>query len=684
MKALRWALGAVSLLGVASVVVWEWGHARSPGPLHPTHLAIASLQGQGSSSERTGCAACHGASPADMPGACAACHQDVDRQIATGKGLHGSLGRESARECASCHREHSGSSVELVSQRSFEAANVPDPSKYAHQHAEAFALEGAHARLACERCHANAYAAQLQKGQKRFLGLSQACATCHEDSHKGSFGGDCASCHGQAHDFKEAPGFTHTTAFALEGVHARVACERCHAASGATSVLASLSSHPQARACAACHEDAHQGTLGTDCASCHGTGEPFDRAANFRHTPAFPLTGSHAAVACKSCHEKSGERSVASLQRTPLPARACADCHTSPHAPATLAAFARELGAASGRISCIGCHEPAHKTFRSPDALMTADLHRATGFALSSPHERAACADCHARPAMASADEADTRQVVFARAFPGRSADSCASCHQDAHHGQFDAGITEGRCAECHAGAHFKPSTFDAKHHAVSAFPLTGAHMAVGCDRCHARTPEGMRFVPTPSECVSCHTDVHQGAFDRAGKPALVDGRAGCARCHSTSSFDTISWGGADHALWTGYPLKGAHAVARCTDCHARRDRPDASGRTLATAPTRCDACHADPHAGQFARAGATDCARCHSETQSFSRTTFDHQRDSRFALDAQHASLECAACHRAVNVAPGQSVVRFRPLGTSCQDCHDPKALSGGQRSKP
>jgi len=52
-------------------------------------------------------------------------------------------------------------------------------------------------------------------------------------------------------------------------------------------------------------------------------------------------------------------------------------------------------------------------------------------------------------------------------------------------------------------------------------------------------------------------------------------------------------------------------------------------------------------------------------------KVVFDHQRDSRFALDANHAKLECSACHRPSPTADGRTAIRFKPLGTECADCH-------------
>ena len=146
-----------------------------------------------------------------------------------------------------------------------------------------------------------------------------------------------------------------------------------------------------------------------------------------------------------------------------------------------------------------------------------------------------------------------------------------------------------------------------------------------------------------------------------------------------------------DHALWTNEILTGKHATASCNDCH-RREKP--RGRAPAPfkpAPRECAACHADPHAGQFATdapvdgkaaGGKTDCARCHKNNDSFKPAVFDHQKDSRFPLDADHAKLDCTACHKPVDVG-GRAVVRYKPLGTKCADCHDPRVLRERPRAE-
>ncbi|CAG0979184.1 hypothetical protein PHYC_01672 [Phycisphaerales bacterium] len=675
MKVVPVVLGVVSLLVVAAVVAWEWKHRTSPGGLHASHAALPKLQGP------RGCVNCHGANGQAMDSACLACHAPIEAQLAARSGLHGSLPPAEARACAACHTEHTEGRITLVTDRSFADAGITSVSSYDHRHVPAFFLTGKHAQAACERCHPKARAAALAEGERRYLGASQLCTACHEDSHKGTFGADCVGCHGQAHAFKDADGFKHADEFRLENAHANLTCEKCHAAEGPTSVVALRGSRWETRACVACHEDSHKGEFGGDCLSCHGTSLPFDRAPGFSHTAEFPLAGSHGGLACKQCHEQSGSRSVAALKQSAQPTRTCGECHPSPHRAELVQGVATRSRQAEG-AACVQCHRAEDAVFTHPVARMTAAQHALTGFPLTPPHDKAACEECHqgigARAPLAKGPEPAR---AFRALYPGRPPEACAQCHKDPHAGQFDAGQTKGRCTACHAGTHFLPSDFDLGHHDRCRFPLTGSHEAVACGLCHKKEGEVTRFVPTSTACVNCHKDVHAGRFDGPTSPAKVDGREGCARCHNTASFREITWTSREHDAWTGYPLKGEHAKATCAECHPRRARPDAQGRTLGAAAKACAACHTDVHAGQFVREGVNDCARCHVEEGRFTPSTFDHERDSQFKLDENHARLGCAACHKPVERPGGQPVIRYRPLGVRCQDCHGTHIPAGKER---
>ena len=134
-----------------------------------------------------------------------------------------------------------------------------------------------------------------------------------------TFPGDCKLCHvGPGWNrLTEDFSFDHEarTGVRLEGAHAEARCLRCHNDRGPVAVF-------QARGCAGCHEDVHQGELGANCLSCHTqeTWWPVEQREKHNHQR-FPLTGAHALVSCHRCHP--GAR-VGNF--TPTDAR-CETCH---------------------------------------------------------------------------------------------------------------------------------------------------------------------------------------------------------------------------------------------------------------------------------------------------------------------------------------------------------------------
>jgi hypothetical protein len=673
MKLLRLLIAVVSLAIVVGITQWESEQLTSPGPLHPSHADLEQLQGS------SGCVACHGDGGTSMADACHACHADINGQIKAGHGLHGGLEQTAATACGKCHREHAGEMLALVTNLSFHAADVADPKRYDHRHVTGFDLTGRHEQLACTECHALADAKALEPDQRRFLGLSQECASCHEDPHEGALGLDCATCHGQAQPFDHVAEFAHDASFPLSGGHAGLSCERCHEQGGRFSIPSLRRSVPrEPRRCTDCHRSPHRAAFvrgvaassqisGDDtCRLCHDpehaafVGDAAVMSRELHGATGFALDPPHHEQECVECHAEYGQRrrlpdteELSGRFAALFPGRSpddCAACHGDPHGGQF------DAGATSGR--CLACHDSTHF------APSTFDLarHASTRFALQGAHQTVGCDECH------------VQEGPLQRFVPTPTA--CADCHDDVHQGQFDPGPTGGRCLACHESTHFAPSTFDLAQHTETRFALTGAHQAVGCNDCHLREGALRRFVPTATACAECHIDVHDGQFDGRDKPRMVNGHRGCARCHQTSSFTGVRWSSEAHLLWTDYPLAGAHAGVTCVDCHQRKPLSNGRGWTLGTAPRDCAGCHADPHAGQFRQGGRTNCMRCHSERDRFARTHFDHQRDSRFKLDEFHATLECSACHKPVSTPAGGAVVRYRPLGTRCEDCHDARRL--------
>lgn len=540
----------------------------------------------------------------------------------------------------------------------------------------------------CERCHGG-------------LGTSMAsaCGECHAeieaqlDEDQGFHGtragvdvGRCGACHVEHHGDARAlvddrafalagvadrAAFVHDFAeFRLTGVHARLLCDECHPAADAARLEAGAKRFLGLdQACTACHEDPHEGKFVKGCEECHGQERPFTELANFVHTARLPLTGAHAGLACARCHEPGTARSVEALGSAapPPPERACQDCHESPHREAFVAEVsrARNLEPAA---SCAECHAADATTFAVEPLAMSPELHAASGFALSAPHDRAECSDCHADGPVPSGAAANVPASHPPRS-PAREASDCAACHDDPHRGQFDSAGRATSCTACHAATHFEPALFDVAAHA-SVFALEGAHATVACDECHLRREvQPTRFRGTPSRCESCHDDVHGGVFQPALGSQRLDAlvaelsslRGSCEACHTTARFDETSFAAPEHGPWTGFELAGAHSRASCESCHRRSAAPEPTGRTFGRVAevfpgpaSSCATCHADVHRGAFEVdglprevEGRTSCARCHSEER-FDELLepFDHAAWTGFALVEAHERAACAACH--------------------------------------
>lgn len=299
---------------------------------------------------------------------CYACHKKDDKHRET-------LGKD----CASCHTERSWK----------------EPPKFNHD-ATAFPLLGKHAKVECKSCHTSVL---FKEAPKR-------CAACHtkDDVHKATLGNECAACHTER-DWKVTEGrFRHdTTRFALRNGHTqtRVKCESCH--SGPDKF------RNTALECVSCHkkDDKHNGQLGSRCESCHTDAQW--RSTVFDHNlSAFPLTGRHMGVSCKSCHETNRFKDAA---------KECVACHLK--ADKHKARFGER---------CEACHNTrAWSTW-------SFNHDTRTRFALAGRHLKTSCESCHKSTAPKGKPIAPI-------------AGTCIACHRqdDTHDGQFGV-----RCEQCH------------------------------------------------------------------------------------------------------------------------------------------------------------------------------------------------------------------------------------------
>jgi hypothetical protein len=497
-----------------------------------------------------------------------------------------------------------------------------------------------------------------------------ACAKCHPDHAGRGF---------QLVTWDEgAPErFDHRRAgLALEGRHAQLRCAGCHQPrfqkSGAA-VLLRKRDHAASwaglePACASCHEDLHQGQLGTACADCHGQ-QAWKPATGFDHAKsAYPLTGKHAALECAKCHQAPGLALAADAHGRPvprwkpLPHADCAGCHQDPHA---------------GRFpgACAKCHTT--QGFQVFDA--RSFDHERTRYPLRGRHAGVACAKCH------DPETAGGAKPPF---------DRCDRCHRDLHAGLATLAGRPADCVACHSVEGWKPSTYTVADHQASAYPLEGRHAATECAKCHPQGPDSLaatlgrarvRLRPAHARCLDCHVDPHRGRFEPGGARAQA---GSCRTCHTLAGYSPSLVDAAAHAR-LGFPLEGAHRAVPCQGCHAELKAGRGATVAAAAPPLRtllfadsaatCAGCHQTPHGDQFrgrrarAKGGPAGdaCDACHGLEAFAPASRFDHEQDSAFRLSGAHAKVRCEGCHKPSRDAQGRPFVVYKPTPARCEDCH-------------
>lgn len=251
------------------------------------------------------------------------------------------------------------------------------------------------------------------------------------------------------------------------------------------------------------------------------------------------------------------------------------------------------------------------------------------------------------------------------RANRERQSDLCAACHKPvaadiaARKGFHGRSATGKTCSSCH-GEHLGRDAdivrlnrvgFD---HDRTDFRLTGAHVEADCGACHEK---GRKFREATSGCFDCHRkeEPHSGNLGKR-----------CDDCHSTSEWRRTRF---DHGK-TDYPLRGLHVEVACDACHIDNRYKDT--------PTQCSACHApdDVHRG----GRGTKCESCHT-VEGWKKSRFDHERETKFALEGAHARLSCQDCHRKAdfkdkppkdcNGCHASDDSHAGRFGKACGDCH-------------
>jgi hypothetical protein len=209
----------------------------------------------------------------------------------------------------------------------------------------------------------------------------------------------------------------------------------------------------------------------TRCVACHTT-EGWGDVKFIHERTGFPLTGAHAALACRKCHVQDFKE--------PLP-RSCSGCH-------------RDVHAGYAGVHCASCHETQGWKPR-----FDADAHRRTNFPLQGRHALLPCEQCHG----------NRRDRAFARPTV-----ACWECHQadlaTARAGGVDhkdfPGYPQLACLGCHGFWRWSPATFSGHS---ACFPISSGPHAVPCLQCHVTLPVPLvigscNSQPYP-DCIRCH-----------------------------------------------------------------------------------------------------------------------------------------------------------------------------------
>ncbi|WP_127140918.1 cytochrome c family protein [Flagellimonas marinaquae] len=588
----------------------------SPGPLTDAHADLEGL---------SNCTQCHKLGDKVLDTKCLECHVEIQSLVNRSSGLHGNP-TVVEQNCVECHGEHNGRRFDMVrfDQEAFDHMTT------------GYELEGQHAKIECRECHnsENIGDGKLKKKEKTFLGLDDACLSCHEDYHQGTLAEDCRECH-DLDGFQPAPLFDHAhTDFELKGEHTEVDCKECHPMTVRNEVEFQKFAGISFDDCSSCHQDPHNSQLPGQCAQCHTESSftTFKGQGNFAHTvTGFELRGSHGSLDCFACH-KDNQDPLRVFQDQPhdIVENDCISCHDDVHE----GLYGND---------CVQCHrESSFLSLRNMDFFD----HGVTDYPLEGQHVGVDCRACH--------EERFSDPIDFS---------SCISCHEDYHEGEFTREGVTADCVECHSLEHgFDFTLYTLEQHQSTDFPLKGAHMATPCFACHIdERDEKWTFTDMGTTCVDCHQDIHQGYMDTTYYPDKD-----CARCHGNDNWTDVDF---DHGR-TDWPLDGKHLEVACSECHFKVDADAAKGwvQQFDGLAAECATCHENVHGLAFEIEGVTDCARCHV-TKSWDPELFDHDSTD-FPLEGQHDKVACSACHEVVNAA-GETVTLYQLNKFECIDCH-------------
>ena len=439
----------------------------SPGPLSTSHAFLEGMDH---------CTSCHALGKTIADDKCRVCHEEVFSRQQQGKGLHATY---QGRRCIECHKEHHGKGFSIIKF---------DTTAFVHK-TVGYVLDGAHAHLRCRECHRqdklradDILGRPEERRSRTFLGLPTNCVGCHRDPHGAQLGAVCTRCHGQEH-WTPVDLFSHDRArFKLAGMHAHVACVRCHP--GQDGGKNPRYSGLKFSTCQSCHHDPHQGKFGDNCERCHSTaGWQSGATSGFDHSMTrFALQGKHRTLPCEKCHPGASAAPVKSKPYRVAAFGRCTDCHADAHRG--------QLKQRPDQGACESCHTV--DGFRP--STFTIELHDSTVFALRGAHKAVSCVRCH-----------ETAESNAGFVFSPVKGALCTECHEDVHQGQFARRMTKS-CEACHPVTKWIPVEFS---HDDTRFPLEGKHASVACTSCHPLVSingkSTRKYADLPLNCEECH-----------------------------------------------------------------------------------------------------------------------------------------------------------------------------------
>ena len=170
---------------------------------------------------------------------------------------------------------------------------------------------------------------------------------------------------------------------------------------------------------------------------------------------------------------------------------------------------------------------------------------------------------------------------------------------------------------------------------------------------------------------------VEREGQSESNQPAMIFTLYDKSKKSALNEYDNVRFSGNPDSLSDSlqhtssrFKLKGKHAGLNCSDCHV-----ESVENPIDSLSCECSSCHTDVHNGQFAvryyEKSLTRCERCHS-ADGWREPTFDHNRDSKFALTGAHTRVDCWECHPAIKDTGGNVYIKYKPLDSFCASCHD------------